>query len=130
MLVLIFWVLVLIGPIAIIINPGEKDLVLWILIWFGCWLPFGVMLFGLHYVIRGEQLFIKIGRLVVRRIPISSIRTIHAKFSLWAAPAASLQRLHIHYGKYDEVRISPRDQENFLCELRRINPEIEYKPKS
>lgn len=61
-----------------------------------------------------------------QRIDITQIRRISKSRSLLSSPAASLKRLRIEYGKYDDVLISPRGQEEFLEDLKKINPNIEF----
>lgn len=67
------------------------------------------------------------GPFIRRRIPISSIKSIEPTRTILAAPAWSLDRLHISFGKYDAVVISPAHKSDFIAKLQAINPNIELK---
>jgi Bacterial PH domain len=41
-----------------------------------------------------------------------------------SSPAASLDRIAIVYNKYDEIYISPKNREDFIKELLKINSDI------
>jgi len=77
------------------------------------------------YQIDGNKLQIKSGFIVNKLIAIDSIRKIQKSNSLFSSPAASLDRLEVFYNKYDSVLISPKYKQEFLAELRKINPAIE-----
>lgn len=77
------------------------------------------------YQIEGSNLQIKSGFIVNKLIAIDSIRKIQKSNSLFSSPAASLDRLEVFYNKYDSVLISPKYKQEFLAELRKINPTIE-----
>ena len=55
---------------------------------------------------------------------ITSVRLSHNPLS---APALSLRRLEIRYGKHAWVLISPRDRDAFIASLRRRVPGLEVK---
>lgn len=78
-----------------------------------------------YYQIEHGALRIKSGFIINKLIAINSIRKIHKSNSLFSSPAASLDRLEIFYNKYDSILISPKDKEEFLAQLRNINPAIE-----
>lgn len=77
------------------------------------------------YQIEGSNLQIKSGFIVNKLIAIDSIRKIQKSNSLFSSPAASLDRLEVFYNKYDSVLISPKYKQEFLAELRKVNPAIE-----
>lgn len=77
------------------------------------------------YQIEGNNLQIKSGFIVNKLIAINSISKIQKSNSVFSSPAASLDRLEIFYNKYDSVLISPKDKQEFLAQLRNINPAIE-----
>ncbi|MBN8652284.1 MAG: PH domain-containing protein [Cytophagales bacterium] len=77
------------------------------------------------YQIEGGKLRIKSGFIINKLIAIDSIRKIQKSNSLFSSPAASLDRLEVFYNKYDSVLISPKYKQEFLAELRKINPTIE-----
>lgn len=83
-----------------------------------------VLLIGIikiKYVIDGDTLKIYSFFWMHNDIDIKSIRKIEPNRSfactLVSSPAASLKRLAIHYNKYDEVYVSPRNQEDFINEI-------------
>ncbi|HRG07012.1 MAG TPA: PH domain-containing protein [Cyclobacteriaceae bacterium] len=78
-----------------------------------------------YYQIEGHNLRIKSGFIINKLIAINSIRKIQKSNSIFSSPAASLDRLEIFYNKYDSILISPKDKEEFLAQLRNINPAIE-----
>ena len=78
------------------------------------------------YVIEGESLRVQSGPFR-SRIAIATIRRISPSSSLLAAPALSLRRLEIDYGKYDTAIVSPKDQSGFIAALQAINPAIELR---
>lgn len=53
-------------------------------------------------------------------IDIRTIKKIEPSRSMLSAPAASLNRLKISYGKYDEVLVSPRYQDDFIKTINEI----------
>lgn len=58
-------------------------------------------------------------------VPIEDIRNIRKMKSRFAAaPALSSDRIQIDYGKYDIVRISPENEEEFIKMLLDINQDI------
>ncbi|MCI6504107.1 MAG: PH domain-containing protein [Prevotella sp.] len=77
----------------------------------------------LYYVVDGGTLVI-CNCIVKQKIDINTIRRIEPSRSLLSAPAASLNRLRIYYGKYDELLISPARQEEFIKALLKVNPYI------
>ncbi|MCF0206350.1 MAG: PH domain-containing protein [Bacteroidales bacterium] len=92
----------------------------------------GVLLFGLcfdsvfriRYIVSGETLVVKCGIFRYAKINIADIRSITRTKSLLSAPAASLKRIKVCYGKYDDIVVSPKDQQSFVDALREINPKI------
>lgn len=81
---------------------------------------FVLMVFrGIKYVIDGDLLKVYYFWGVHEDIKISSITKIERSRCILSSPAASLDRLAIHYNKYDVVYISPRRQEEFLEEIKK-----------
>ena len=80
-----------------------------------------VSVIKIKYVIDGYTLKIYSFFWMHNDIDIKSIRKIEPNRSfactLVSSPAASLKRLAIHYNKYDEVYVSPRNQEDFINEI-------------
>jgi len=64
------------------------------------------------------------------RIDIMKITSVARSYSILSAPASSLKRLSIKHegGRFNnESLISPYMQDDFIRELQKINPAIEYK---
>ena len=74
----------------------------------------------IRYKIEGENLMIW-----NTKIEIKSIRKIYRTNNPLSSPALSLDRLAIVYNKFDEILISPKEINEFIDELLKINPSIE-----
>jgi len=57
------------------------------------------------------------------------IRKIEETNNPLSAPALSIDRLEIHFNKFDSLLISPKNKKDFIADLQQINPEINYIPK-
>ena len=94
-----------------------------------------VLLFIIHlfsttcYTVEDEFLKIRSGLLYKQTLPIAAIRKIESTRNPLSAPALSLDRLEIWYGRWDSVLVSPRDQRAFAHHLKALNPDIELKLK-
>lgn len=77
-------------------------------------------LFSIKYVIDGNTLSIYSMWIFHNDIDIRTIKKIEPSRSMLSAPAASLNRLKISYGKYDEVLVSPRYQDDFIKTINEI----------
>lgn len=82
------------------------------------------MLFHTDYTIRGDKLEIRCGILFRMTLPVSRITEISHKSTMLSAPALSAKRIGIRYGRKNWVYISPQNREDFISDLRSINPEI------
>lgn len=78
-----------------------------------------IMFYYTRYTLDGENLII-----YRTKIPIRSIRKIYKTRNPISSPALSINRIAICYNKYDEVLISPKDREDFIAELLKVNPDI------
>jgi hypothetical protein len=83
------------------------------------------MLLTTYYIVDGQTLVVKCGFLVNMKIDINTIKSIKETNNALSSPAASLDRLEISYGKYDNVMISPKEKAEFISALININPSIE-----
>ena len=98
------------------------------------WIPLSILImiillgiylsFTTHYTIDGKNLIVKSGFLVNKTIAISSIKKITETNSLLSAPAMSLDRLEISYGKFDDIIISPKEKQVFITHLLELHPAI------
>lgn len=77
---------------------------------------------SIQYKIDGENLIIW-----KTKIPIKSIHKVYRTRIPLSSPALSLDRIGVVYNKYDEIFISPKEREEFIKELLKINPNIEVK---
>ena len=82
------------------------------------------MLFHTDYTIRGDKLEIRCGILFRMTLPVSRIIEISHKSTMLSSPALSAKRIGIRYGRKNWVYVSPQNQENFISDLRSINPGI------
>lgn len=85
-----------------------------------------------HYIIDSEnkQLVIRtLYGLSKRRIEIMNISKIKKTNSMMSSPALSFRRIRIYYiGRFQlkcRLMISPVNQDEFIAELKKINPDIE-----
>jgi|SRR3569833_391764 len=118
-------------PLAVIIG-GAFIWVLYLKAWAGVMVIGVVALFILHlfattyYTISGDTLRVKSGFIINTIIDIGSISKIKATRNMLSSPALSLDRLEIFYNKYDSIMVSPDDKDEFIAELKAINPHIKY----
>ncbi len=78
------------------------------------------------YIITGTDLVIRSGFFVNKTIPIGDITGIRKTNNPISAPAFSLSRIEIRYGRSSSVIISPKDRAIFVTELQKINANIRY----
>lgn len=58
-------------------------------------------------------------------IAVASIRKIRYIKNILSSPALSIDRLEIHYNKFDSILISPKDRSDFIERIRKLNQDIE-----
>ena len=65
------------------------------------------------------------------KIPINNIKEINHNIRAWVGmrPALSFRYMQIRYNKYDDLFIAPKMEEQFVEELKGINPQIIVKNK-
>ena|SRR6187402_521471 len=80
-----------------------------------------------YYIIRDGQLFYK-SAFIKGSVPISAMHEIirHNKglHSCSLKPALAIKGLIIKYNRWDDMFVSPQNAEEFIAELRAINPNI------
>ena len=114
------------GPMLYPIYEGiiTEDLTL-VLIFAGINILLVWMFAITNYTIEGDVLVIRCGFFAKQKIAISDITSIEKTNNPLSAPALSLKRLEIKYGKnYDYALISPVRREEFVAALCEINTEI------
>ena len=89
---------------------------------------FVVFLFsGMRYIISGNKLYLKMWFIPNGSVNIMNIISVERSYNLLSAPAASLKRLRISFGgkaKFPYTLISPVREQEFIEELKKINPDI------
>ena len=70
------------------------------------------LLFSTYYLVEGGTLSIRSGPMKVS-IPLSDIQSVAPSRSMLSAPALSLKRLEIVYGRGQKILVSPKDVERF-----------------
>ncbi len=99
-------------------------------LWLGLAINWAIVLFVWHifastyYIIRSDTLIVRCSIIYDEHIPVVSIISIRPSHDPIAAPAASMDRLEIRYGKYDSILISPKDKAGFIAHLKTVNPKI------
>ena len=121
--------LVIFGPlIQVGIKQGVDQsfvfLLLGLVVFYGLILH---MLYNTKYVIQGNQLKVFSGFIRFKPIDIQAIKKIKKTSNIISAPAASLDRIEVSYGRFDSLIISPRDKTGFAQALLEINPDITVK---
>lgn len=82
------------------------------------------MLLRTDYKIKGDNLYIRCGVLFNMTLPISKISEITHKSTILSSPALSAKRIGIKYGQKNRVYVSPENQEDFISDIKSINPDI------
>jgi len=92
-------------------------------------LIFGLILIVFFFLSKTIQYKIDGENLVIwkTKIDIKTIRKVYRTNNPLSSPALSLDRIAIVYNKFDEVLLSPKEREEFINELLKINPNIEVK---
>jgi len=91
-------------------------------------LMFVIFIFGgMRYVISDGKLFLKMWIITSGSVKISDIIVIERSYNPLSSPAASLKRLQLVFGKgakFPVALISPVREQEFIEELRMVNPNI------
>ena len=77
-----------------------------------------------HYSINGDILEIKCGFTFKETVDIKTIKSISETNTILSAPATSIDRIEIQYGKFDSVVISPKQKLEFINDIVAINPAV------
>lgn len=115
----------LILGIALIVTVREQPH------WLGIAILAPVILFVVYmfmttkYTIENGKLTVKSGFLFHKTIDINTIKKIKETNNFISAPATSLDRIELFYGKYDSIIISPKKKKEFIAEIKTLNPNVE-----
>ncbi len=82
------------------------------------------MLFHTDYTIKEDKLKIRCGVLFNMTLSIDRITEISHNPTILSSPALSLERIGLRYGRTNWVYVSPKNQEDFISDLKSINPRI------
>ena len=85
----------------------------------------GILFSRTYYIIEGDELLIRLWFFQYPSINIHDIRSVKKSKNPISAPAASLDRLAIRYGKMGFQLISPKDKVGFVRALLAVNPQLE-----
>ena len=91
---------------------------------FVCVSPVIWMWFRTGYNIEDTKIKVRCGPLKWT-ININDIQQIHKVKTLFSSPALSINKLKITYGKYNEICISPKNEDDFLRLIMKENPRIQ-----
>ncbi len=108
-------------PVLLIFGIG--------IIQFAIMLVFVLLFFSISYTVSDEILTVTSLFVVKKNIPIKDITRIVESNNPISAPAASLSRLEVYYGKYSSTVISPKDKMRFIEHLTRLSPTIQVELK-
>ena len=78
-----------------------------------------------YYTIENNMLNVKSAFLINQDIDINTISKISETNNPMSAPAFSLDRLEVRYGKSESILISPKDKKGFIRHIKSINNKIE-----
>lgn len=123
---LVLFLLLLFGGIGFKVLSESFDL-LSVLLFISPLLFIAYIFTSIKYIIKDTTLIVKAGFSMNGKIDISSIRKIEATNNIISSPAASFDRLEIFYKTYESIIVSPKNKDEFLSDLTRINPKIEIK---
>jgi len=109
---------VLAAPISIALGAKHTPFTPATLTMLGVSVAFPIVLVGwmfanTAYVIEGSLLRVNCGPIKIA-VPIDLITRIDRSNTFGSAPTLSLSRITIHYGRFSEVTISPKDRRGFI----------------
>ena len=82
----------------------------------------------IQYIITADQIIIKMGPFSYRKIDIATIRKMELSNNPLSAPAASLQRIAIHYNKWGYILVSPKNRAEFIDEVEKRKQALASEP--
>lgn len=92
-----------------------------------------IILGGIRYTLSDDKLCIKIGMITYGNVNISDIVSVERSYNPISSPASSLKRLKLKCRKgtanYPYILISPVNEDEFIRELKDVNPDIQINIK-
>jgi len=82
------------------------------------------LFYNISYTITDKFLKIRCGFIYSKNLNIEKITFISSTKTLISSPAASLDRVELHYGEFSSVVVSPKNKQKFIKDLLKINPFI------
>lgn len=123
-----YWLaLPLIYPFYLSVCSMVKGEWIGILVFFLLISLIAIVSFLTKYIVEDHTLIVKTALVTHKKVDIHSIRKIEKTNSILGAPALSLDRIRIYYNKFDEILLSPKEKNDFVERLSKINPTIEIK---
>ena len=87
--------------------------------------PMFYLLYAIKYTIDGTTLKVSVLSLFTDKYDLTRLVSVVPTRTILSAPASSLKRIRLNFNDGNAVVISPRYQEDFLAELRKINPKVQ-----
>lgn len=113
----------LLAALVIMCLPGQFDLIgLIVLILVALLIAY--LFWQTKYAIHEDMLYVSTGIGRPDVYDLKDLSRIAPSRSLLSAPALSLKRIRLSFSDGREVLISPRQQDAFLAEIRKINPKV------
>ena len=87
--------------------------------------PMFYLLYAIKYTIDGTTLKVTVLSVFNDKYDLTKLVSVVPTRTILSAPASSLKRIRLDFSDGNAVVISPRYQEDFLDELRKINPKVQ-----
>ena len=86
--------------------------------------PVFYLLYAIKYTIDGTTLRVTVLGIFNDEYDLTLLESVVPTRTILSAPASSLKRIRLDFTDGQTAVISPRNQEDFLAELRKINPKV------
>ena len=86
--------------------------------------PVFYLLYAIKYTIDGTTLRVTVLHIFNDEFDLTKLESVVPTRTILSAPASSLKRIRLDFTDGQAAVISPRNQEDFLAELRKINPKV------
>ncbi len=88
------------------------------------------LFYSISYEVHEKKILVKSFFLFKSVVPVETISAIQSTRNPISAPAASLDRLEIHYGNDESIVVSPKDKMDFISHLKELSPSIKVNVKN